>query len=474
MMTLLQDHYEIPVITISLDIAARLSGHDVDDPHVHFRVSIGAQPPVETSIAGSEMRLPRDLAAIAARAGVRKLHIPERVFDALERGLAGWRGDRPVWLRLGVPTSHLAAVPWEHLLQRRLGVALLRLPEVGLAATPPEGRLEVVLCASAPQECAPYDVRSSVLRVVEQLRDIRAGHTRVQVFIDDKRVRAFLRRHEPDLVVHAPPRTLHGREGRRGPDLVENGWLRWMAGAIGDDACIDIVHFICPGQLTSSVGSLKLDRSFFPAPPLAWSLVHASELVAFLTTLGAAGVGFTIPCSQAWPAGIRVLAHGVMKDLTGPVLVDAPYHDRSGAQTLRQAYTMLFGDGGGSAPRSPGLAIYAHPLHAARAVDRGERSDRTRVFEERTEAVVAELTLAPIVHGYASAHGVPEPPRWLGANQRVLERIAGEIVDPSADSALPRSSTQGVEDGLEFLTGVLERDITRFMQLGGGGGPETW
>jgi hypothetical protein len=469
---LLQDHYDVPVIVVSLDVASLEPGDEPDDPRILVRLQCGARTRYEGSVLASEMRLAPTLAAVSGNAGVGKLDMPARVIDGIAAQLKDWPRDRPVWLRLGSPSGHLPAVPWEHLLQRKLGVPMLRLPEIGLPATPGLRTLEIVVCASASQQDAPYDLNKCLTRVVDQVRDTMPGNTRLQVFTDDAGERARLRETFPEVVVHTPPSELRAGDEPQPAGLVENGWLRWMIDALGDEAAIDIVHFVCPAQLTATFGSLKLDDPICSGPLTAWLPVHSAELVAFLTCVGASAVAFTIPSTKAWPAGIRMLAHCVMMELTGPVLVDAPHHDKRRPQALGAAYRLLFGPSACPVPRSPGLATYVHPQRVAQAVDAPHAQDRTRAFEATTATVASDLTLASIGLDDVLAPGA-EAPRWLGANQRVLEQIASEIIDPLGETEHRVASDQGVKDALVFLKNVLAKDVGQ-LKDSKGGGPESW
>lgn len=473
MMTpILQDHYEVPVIVVSLDVASLATGDEPDDPRILVRLQCGTKTRYEGSVLASEMRLGPTLAAVSGNAGVGRLDMPARVIDGIAAQIKDWPRDRPVWLRLGSPSGHLPTVPWENLLQRKLRVPMLRLPDVGLPATPGVRTLEIVVCASASQQDAPYDLNKCLMRVVEQVRDTMPGKTRVQVFTDDARQRARLRETCPEVVVHTPPAELRAGDEPRMADVVENGWLRWMIDALGDEAAIDIVHFVCPALLTATFGSLKLDDPICSGPLTAWLPVHSAELVAFLTCIGASAVAFTIPSTRAWPAGIRMLAHCVMTELTGPVLVDAPHHDKRHPEALGAAYRLLFGPSACPVPRSPGLATYVHPQRVAQAVDEQHAQDRTRAFEAQTATVASDLTLASIGLDELLATDA-EPPRWLGANQRVLEQMAGEIIDPLCETDRRMASDQGVKDALAFLKDVLAKDVDQ-LKDSKGGAPESW
>ena len=142
-----------------------------------------------------------------------------------------------------------------------------------------------------------------------------------------------------------------------------------------------------------------------------------------MTDIGAWAAGFTIPTVRAWPAGIRMLAHRLVKDVTGPVLVDAPHHRKTGPG-IGAAYRLLFGAPPVEVPRSGGMALYVHPqrVYGASSV---ERSGSAVVFEQELISYQS-LTLAgtPLEDALTNAG---QPSRQLAAKQRMLEQWTSEL-----------------------------------------------
>jgi hypothetical protein len=452
MSAILQEQYAIPVITCSLALPPLTPDQPSEDPRVRFQLQVGTEMLHDVSVSSTEMKLPPTLKAIARNAGVRKLYLPQRVIDEFRRQLKGRPAAEPIWLRLGSPSGHLAAVPWEHLFQPRLRAPVLRLPEVALPALATGPPLEIVVCASQPRTRSQYDLREQLANYLDEVRDTVPGATRVTVFTDLPGGRSEFEDADHDIKVHELTETVDAGVTERPGGTIENTWLRWVAATLGD-ASVDVAHFICPGHLASSFGALWLDARAETTSGARGPLVQAAELCAFLAHVGAWATGFTIPSVRSWPAGIRVLAHRVMKELTGPVVIDAPHH-RKGAPGVGAAYRLLFGPPPIAAPCSPGLAIYVHPQRVHEAVPAAAVSESALFFETRTIKYVQDLTLAgtPLEEKLTSE---TEPPRWLAASQRALERVASELLIAGVNTKYTEAAHQGVHDALKFMQRLL-------------------
>jgi hypothetical protein len=174
-----------------------------------------------------------------------------------------------------------------------------------------------------------------------------------------------------------------------------------------------------------------------------------------MTHIGAWAAGFTIPTVRAWPAGVRMLAHRLMKDLTGPVLVDAPHHRRSGPG-IGAAYRLLFGAPPVEVPRSPGMAVYVHPQRVQQACA-AERIESAVVFEREWISHGLSLTLAGTeLDDSLTRSG--QPPRRLAAKQRMLEQWASELLTPQVDSPYTEAANQGVADALAFMKDLIAKE----------------
>jgi hypothetical protein len=445
MSALLQERYALPVITCSLDLDERGIDKAVREPRVRFQLHLGAETLHDVSVPSPEMKLPPSLREIARKAGVRKLQMPQRVIDEFKRQLQGRPPDEPLWLRLASPSGHLGAVPWEHLLQPLLGNPILRLPEVVLPAVPTGSPLEIVVCACCPGGNAPYDLGHLLRELVGDIRDAGPGGTRITVFSDLEGASSEF----ADLGVH-----VHEVWAPHDDDdlPIHSPWLRCITEVLGE-ASVDGVHFICPGHLDASFGALWLDAPRTPGagpPP-----VQAGEVCAFMTHIGAWAAGFTIPTVRAWPAGVRMLAHRVMKDITGPVIVDAPHHRRSGPG-IGAAYRLLFGTPPVEVPRSGGMAVYVHPQRVQDACG-VERTESVAIFEREWISYGQSLTLAGTgLDDALTSSG--QPPRRLAAKQRMLEQWASELLTPQVESPYTEAANQGVADALAFMKELIAKE----------------
>ena len=97
--------------------------------------------------------------------------VPPEVLAELE----GWIGansqpDKPLWLHLEKPYGFLGVVPWERLMQERLNVPMLRLPDFFQSA-PAElpSTLDVLLCGSSPVAKGSIDLEYQVERIIRQI-----------------------------------------------------------------------------------------------------------------------------------------------------------------------------------------------------------------------------------------------------------------------------------------------------------------
>jgi hypothetical protein len=274
----------------------------------------------------------------------------------------------------------------------------------------------------------------------------------VTVFTDLPGARSEFQDSGRDIEVHESPELLEPRSTEPGLEAIENDWLRWVAGTLGDIS-VDVVHFICPGHLSSNFGALWLETPVEAAEMAPSPLVQAAEVCAFLAHVGAWAAGFTIPSMRAWPAGIRMLAHRVMKDLTGPVLIDAPHHHKD-APGVGAAYRLLFAPPPVTVPCSPGLAIYVHPQRVHEAVPAAEVTEHALSFERQSIKFVQGLTLAgtPLEEKLTSEG---EPPRWLAASQRSLEQVASELLAPGVATEYTEAASQGLHDALKFMQDLV-------------------
>jgi hypothetical protein len=457
---MLDDHYDLALIEVRL--AFEVSD---DGPRsiVRLRLQVGGETPLEVSIRTEEMCLPTTLAAVANNRGMQGICMPQDVLDELAETLGAQRPGEPAWLRIASPAAHLPAVPWESLLQPALGVPILRLPVSLVTPVASTTRLDVAICVTEPVD-ALYEPAADLHRLVGQLGDTLPGHTYLHVFSNSASARARLRREAPaGVTIHEPdPRAWEGRDessssgSARGlVGRVESPWLRWIMDAVHPNS-IDVVHFACPGYLSAPYGALDLGLSPLGELDDRYSrIVTAAELIAFMTRIGAWGVGFTIPARRAWPAGIRLLAHRVDQLNPGPVVVDAPHYAHDGDTALHDAYRLLYSSIPTQLPSSPSCSVYVNPGRVREALGRvAGRAEEC--FETGVHELVGELTLecdaTPDLLG-----GTVEPPAWVAANQRVLERWASTVIAPACDDPHRNAVVGGLEDALSDVSRIIAR-----------------
>jgi hypothetical protein len=313
-----------------------------------------------------------------------------------------------------------------------------------VATGPP---LEAVICACCPGEGAPYDLRALVHELVTGIHDAADGGTRITVFTDLEGATSELGYLGVGVYEMEQARAEHD------VPAIQSPCLRLVAEAMGDTS-VDVVHFICPGHLDASFGALLLDapRTRDAGPPP----VQAGEVCAFMTHIGAWAVAFTIPSVRAWPAGTRVLAHRVMKDVTGPVVVDAPHH-REREPGIGEAYRLLFGSPPVEPPCSPGMSIYVHPQRVQTACETVERVQTAVAFESERISVARSLTLAG-TSLEDSLTSTGQPPRRLAAKQRELEQWASQLLRPGGESPYAEAANQGLADALTFVKNLLAEE----------------
>jgi hypothetical protein len=458
---MLSEHYDLALIEVRL-------AFEVCDgsprPIVCVRLEIGGETLVEASVTTEEMQLPATLAAVANKRGMQGICMPERVSRPLADALRAKRPGQPAWLRVASPAAHLPAVPWELVLQPVLGVPLLRLPESLVTPVASTTRIDIALCVTEPVEKA-YDAIGHLRRLVRQLGDTLEDRTHLHVFSNSAAARAELRRaatprvtvYEPDAAAwqgldesSSTGSCARGLVGR-----VESPWLRWVMDALSLTS-VDIVHFACPGYLSAPYGALDLGLSPLGEQDDRFSrIVTAAELLAFMTRIGAWGVGFTIPAQYAWPAGVRLLAHRVAQLNPGPVVVEAPHYAPDGDSGLHEAYRLLFGDVAAAPPATPACSIYVNPGRVREAAGK-VAGDAERRFETLVHERVGTLTLESDPTADLLGGGAKQP-GWVAANQRTLERWAATVIAPQVEGGHRSAIVSGLDDALTQVSEIVAR-----------------
>ena len=107
---------------------------------------------------------------------------PELVADVAEWVHGGADARAVLWIHLVKPYSILGGVPWEQM-QATIGIPVLRLPDVFPDQLPPQGRLDIAVCAAtleAKGELPLLDVARQIVQAAGSLGDVR-----VHFFVDE-------------------------------------------------------------------------------------------------------------------------------------------------------------------------------------------------------------------------------------------------------------------------------------------------
>jgi hypothetical protein len=388
--------------------------------------------------------------------------VPGYIIDSLNHQLHQDEFDgRPLWLHLAKPAGYLPLVPWEQLLQPRLGVPMLRIPDF-LSDPPTESphKLEVVLCSSMPAAKENFALVDHLCRTANQIIQVVARRPMIHIFTDSTTVEpvrarlaqqglldASVQVYDPTAAAaYAVPEPTQASADTSG--RIDNPWLLWMLGTLKGRS-VDVVHFIAHAHLSRDQGALALAES-----PLANAdqriarFVSAGQLALFLTRLGAWSVFFSSPEHNYSEMGLRLLADTIAQNRPGPLVHHELRLDPNG-EAIAEAYNFLFGVAAGMPPATPALLLYCHPARVARPM------------ESVNESFAMQSPQPPGLSIYASA---PElltasdegPPTWVAAAERYIEQRARDVEQLKQASEQPQR-----QEEIEEIEKVLKqiRDI---------------
>ncbi|MGH8923376.1 MAG: hypothetical protein ACRDWA_01845 [Acidimicrobiia bacterium] len=440
----LQREWSLPVLKVFLDASSA-------DPQVRIRLLThhDGQP----SLEGEWTHLLSEFGSWSSDRGRGpELQPPQGAVKQIAEWVHNRLGPRAeLWLHLVKPYAHLGALDWEGELQPALGVPLLRLPDVFPIPEIHRSVVTVAVCASGPAVKGPPPALEALPLIARAFASI-GREVRFHIFADEA---AGTMAGLPDLEgvtveVHNPV------DAPAPADLwpgVVNPWLRWMLAA-RDDAT-DVVHFVGHGYYGNEQGWLALagaprgDRS-------SASHIGSNELASFLTSMGAAAVGFSNTPDNYSPPGLRALVDALGASRAGPVLLHSPESDPEGAQ-LQGAYGFLFGERGRRPPPNPSLLFFCQPDRLPRKVVRG-------LEPIKEETPIDDLGATSSVRDYFAGQAAGQP-KWVAVTERFLDQHRANLLRQRTSSEDPRTETpldaysEGVEAALREIRGIVDRHV---------------
>lgn len=419
MTALLSRTYDLPLITLSLDVDTAPTPPEPRGIRLSVEAPGGGREEVELPLL-----LPVDLAGIAAalEAGT-PLQLPPDTQHLIRSTLVDLLRGEPIWLEFERPWGYLPVLPWERILAPALPAPLLRLPLSAVPAPRTAKALRIAVCAPASATQALDDFLGAV---VPGLPD----GTEVEVFAAAAG-RAAAAAHP--VIVHEPPFADLPVE-----DELESPWMRWLAAEIAPRS-VDVVHVIAPGRLSRTYGMLDMgDSPAGIACPSSVRLVSTGQLLACLTQVGAWSVSLGATGGEA---AVRLLAHRMTALVSGPVVLGARGAD---PHALAAAMSYLYTHEREHPPESRGLMVSCHPR---RVHDRGPAAPAKREdLQKDLEHAIDQCTPA-------IAEGAPA---WAAANQRLLERWTADMIGIERAPGESEAVAPGVTEALHFISTAIE------------------
>jgi hypothetical protein len=435
------------------------TGPAPDDRVVRFALEFDGRERLRLRVPEDHVGLKPPEVDSGSEASATVLTIPDDVLGPLDDALgrAGHPEDT-LWLEFRAPSEDLPALFWEQALQPALKRPLIRLaytPFRPLASPVP---LDVILIGSSPLAKQPLPMADHLNELARAILRCGVVEVTVHIFTD----REFFHRlgdllkdrirtgsgpgvviYDPDAAAKydAPGPTSNLQEA---PGAIVNPWLRWIGDALPADRAVDIVHFAGHGYRSYDRGAIALSASPVDNTDRMWCrFVGAQQIAAFMTQVGAWGIGLSSPQSRFQASSLRLLADNLARFVPGPV----SFHDlRSDAECrdLNELYRFVVAPTTCPAPATPNLLYYCHPSPP------GEAKGLESVPSAASEIpMVSEATRKLFAPG-------SRPPRWVAASQRALERTAVEMFhrrDQAID--VDPKTRQGVENAMRFVDRLM-------------------
>lgn len=407
-----------------------------DTPQEVARCPVGALGPLD---------------ATGALVEARSIALPDDVVVALGDAIAGL-GSAPVppenaiWLEFPPPRGQLYVLPWERLLAA-LGRPLFRLPNHMVRPQAPGNTLDVAICSSVPQAKIAFSPTDLMLAIAQCYLEQSGHDVRFLLFIDagwhDELVRRVGDAGLSDRVVIPDPReagvsTRRGRSSSMGgSSSIDNPWLLWMLDAVRGRR-LDVVHFATHGFLSGGRGAIAVANAPTKNPDASTArFIGSVELVAFLTQVGAWGLGLSGPPWNYSETGLRELADAVALVHPGVVLTHSVPDDDPDLAQLGSALQTFFGHASPAVEPLPAVTAWVHPRFVEFPA---EEQSSMMLNADGSSAFISEST--------SMALGDRETDAWVAGVTRTLEQlqarwlpnVEGEVADEAAVVALQRVS----------------------------------
>ena len=395
--------------------------------------------------------IPERIPSREARGAGHTFTVPPQLLGVLSSALQQREAaEDPVWLHLAGPAGYLRFVPWEELLQPKLGVPLLRLPEFLVGAPKRKRQLRCVLCASMPRAKSEFEIPAILERTIDRLLTALPDKFVFDVFTDAELFSEVRNRFERRGWLNGGPVTQHDPERTANLEIpeatrkvseesgrLESPWLVWIRQVLRGKSA-DIVHFLGHGFYSEQAAAVSFSESpLVNADQRIARFVGAQEIVTLCTQIGAWGVTLASPPENYSRMGLRGLAHTVAQLRPGPV-VHHEYQLDPQLDALGRTYEFLFGNG--RPPETPAIILYCHP---ARVSEVGWQA--TRAFNNLSDELESRMD-AICDHDASLTLDTPdEAPAWAAVASRYVEQRALHLKHvagsgPSVNRALPREA----------------------------------
>lgn len=445
MAELLKKEYDLLALKIGMDLSE-------EDPQVSCELQGRSEGQLglvqEWLCSAEEIGLPEKLNRRESTYQGYRFRFPEYLLNDLKNLIEESEyKDRPLWLHLAKPQGYLSLVPWEQLLVAALGRPVLRLPD--FLAKPPRESLnsfDVILCSSLPVAKESFMAVDHLGQIVEHILALGLSNTTIHVFTDHQirtdvlnRVDALpnVRVYDPAEAGELPAVTATTRVPDR-PGQLANPWLVWMQDSLKGRS-VDVAHFLAHGYISRDRGALAFAES--PLENLDRRIarfVGATELMTFLTQIGAWSAAFSSPEHNYSEMGLRLLADTIAQSRPGPVLHHEMRMDHN-CTAMAEAYAFLFGHEAVPPPVSPALFLYCHPSRleqqpaAALELEQGVVRGIPKGVMPEPEPDIAMDALSSL---YESGENVPA---WIAATERYVEQRSLEADRMSREDEQPAS-----------------------------------